>query len=360
MQFPEHLFQPLCEFKDVVEQESRAVIVFTSRKDATLQGDDISVAMATSAFEQKIKELESHQNKLPSNSNNVKQEKLQTAPVSKIDPSLKEFAMKLGYTEDAIQQVLKKQAGKEVDQNILLRELISVSSPSLLQKGRPGESVVPSASTPAMHHRSEVVARGPSAFMPNPNVVQKSWGVQDRVYNGELYDNTTHRGDIAARGPSAQYVPGVSRPAASRTWPQEPNSFEQYDRTNLNDRQQEDEPFLYNQVVGDSAAVDSSSDLRHIVIDGSNVAMRWVFFLVFTSQNYNFDFPMLHNKSKNSLVFLSFFPHVDMSIQTNAKAAETGSKVPHISFVILHYTLCGCLHHPLFLYIHGGFAFVFS
>ena len=221
--FPEHLFQALSEFKDVVEQDSRAVVVFTSAKDAIVQGNDISVVMATSAIEQKIKELESQQNGVPTNNSNsyVEQEKVQTVPVSKIDPSLKEFAMKLGYTEDAIQQVLKKQAGKEVDQNILLRELISVSSPSLLQKGKHCDSAMPSPSTLGMHHRTEAVSHGLSAFMPNPNVVAKSWGPKDRVYNGELYDKTAHRGEVVARGPQAQYIPTGTRSTIPKSWQQD-------------------------------------------------------------------------------------------------------------------------------------------
>ncbi|KAK3739572.1 hypothetical protein QZH41_018313 [Actinostola sp. cb2023] len=247
--FPEQLFEAISNYKAVVEKNSRAVVLFVSKKEAIVQGDEFAVVIASSALEERVKELEAGQNGLPcllqgshpsSTTPRVEQEKVQATPVSHIDPSLKEFAMKLGYTEEVIQHVLKKQAGKEVDQNILLRELINVSSPSLLQKAKPAEMVMPTTASPVnMPRRSEVVARGPSAAAFMPHIVQppipKSW-----VHERSVYGN----GD-------------------------------QLERTNFIERQEEVEPaLLYQQVIGDSAAaVDTSSDLRHIVIDGSNVAM---------------------------------------------------------------------------------------
>lgn len=240
VEFPERFYEEISKYKNNVERDSRAVVQILSRKEAIVQGDEIAVVIASSSIEEKVKELEKGQNGFCDSAKKVEQEKVQLTPVSQINPSLKEFAMKLGYTEEVIQQVLKKQAGKEVDQNILLRELINVSAPSLLQKAKAPEVVVPSN----MPHRSEVVARGPSAPYP-PSVVAQ----------------------VVSRGQS-QFHPNTVQQTMQQTWMQEQsNVYDQYDR-------QDEEPFLYNQVVGDSAAVNTSSDLRNVVIDGSNVAMR--------------------------------------------------------------------------------------
>lgn len=254
VQFPERFYSEIFKYKDTVERDSKAVVILKSNNHATVQGEEIAVAIATSAIEEKVKELEKGQNGT-TDATNVEQEKLQTIPVSQIDPSLKEFAMKLGYTEEAIQQVLRKQAGKEVDQNILLRELINVSSPSLLQKAKPSESVVPANQTPIMPPRSEVVARGPSAAYP-PAVVANSW-LPTAYYDASNSSAMPSRSDNVARGQATFPSP----------WLSEQGTYEPYERL-------EDDPFLYQQVVGDSIPIDTSSDLRHIVIDGSNVAMR--------------------------------------------------------------------------------------
>jgi len=260
VQFPERFYDDICKYKDYVEQSSKAVITLKSTNSATIQGDEIAVAIASSAIEEKVKELEKGQNG-PNDTTDTEQEKSHP-PVSQIDPSLKEFAMKLGYTEEAIQQVLKKQAGKEVDQNILLRELINVSSPSLLQKAKPYESVLPSNPTTVVPPRSEVVARGPSAAFTPSSLVTQNWS-KGAYYEAPNLPGLPQRNDPIARGQPA---------AVAKSWLPEQGTYDPYER-NVLDRP-EDDPFLYSQVVGDSIPTDTSSDLRHIVIDGSNVAMR--------------------------------------------------------------------------------------
>ncbi|XP_031548858.1 endoribonuclease ZC3H12A-like [Actinia tenebrosa] len=252
---PEEYFDAISEYRNHVEKTSGAVVLFSSPKEACIQGSEMSVVIATSAIEERINELRAGVNGLPrlmssgsiSPQQKLEQEKVQSTPVPYIDPSLEEFAIKLGYSKEDIHQVVKKQ-GKEVDQNTLLRELIKVSSPSLLQRAKPEYAAHPGLSKPVSHNKDEVVARGTSNRAAIPQ---------------------SRNEEIVARG--AMCPPG------QRPFPMESTSsqgvFLPFDRQYLNDRP-EDDTLMYQQVIGNSSAtVDSNSDLRHIVIDGSNVAM---------------------------------------------------------------------------------------
>lgn len=261
---PEVYFNAISEYRNHVEKTSGAVVLFSSTREACIQGSEMSVVIATSVIEERIKELKSGASGLPSLLKNGsiplqrkrEQEKLQSTPVPYIDPSLEEFAIKLGYTKEDIHQVVKKQ-GKEVDQNTLLRELIKVSSPSLLQRARPEYAAHPGLSK-LPYHRDEVVARG----APSSRAIPKSF-----PYGAAMKD------DIVARG-------AMSRPIPTRSFPMDSSSMQgvftpdRQPHQYVNDRP-EDDTLMYQQVIGNSSAtVDTTSDLRHIVIDGSNVAMR--------------------------------------------------------------------------------------
>lgn len=246
----------------------------------------MAVVIATSAIEERINELKAGasglpsmvQSSIPQQRQKVEQEKVQSTPVPYIDPSLEEFAIKLGYTKEDIHQVVKNQ-GKEVDQNTLLRELIKVSSPSLLQRARPEYASHPAVSKPGSYYKDEVVARGaPSRPVPNPFPFHDQMK-EDIVARGAMPRPAPRPfpmdpgSDIVARGAMAQ--------PAIRPFPMESSSVQggyppsdrqayQY----VSDRP-EDDALMYQQVIGNSSAtVDTTSDLRRIVIDGSNVAMR--------------------------------------------------------------------------------------
>jgi hypothetical protein len=265
---PERYFDAISNYRNHVEKNSGAVVLFSSRKEACIQGSEMAVVIATSAIEERVNELKAGIIGLPALLNSdpipaqqkINIEKAQPTPVPYIDPSLEEFAIKLGYTKDDIHQVLKQQ-GKEVDQNTLLRELIKVSKPSLLQRARP-EYMAPGPKH-FISHNDEVVARGaPSRAVP------KSFPFEGPSTQSIL--KPSRKEDVVARGAISRGTP--------RAFPYESPSLQgvlpQSDRQQyVNDRPEED-VLMYQQVIGSSASVDTSSDLRHVVIDGSNVAMR--------------------------------------------------------------------------------------
>ena len=205
-----------------LEYNSGAVITFAADRRVKICGSQMAVVMASSAIED-----------------------LKNRPALEIDPALKEFAMKLGYTEQDIQVVVKKH-GPTVNENTLLHELIKISrtAPVLSARGVAAKQPVaepekfPIAKGPPQR---DVVARG----APNST---SSCNVHTVIMNGNrvAYDKSvspTPRKDAAEKAPL--------------------------------DKQEEQ--IVFQQLFGGRDAAtngDSSSGLRHIVIDGSNVAMR--------------------------------------------------------------------------------------
>ncbi|XP_032235178.2 endoribonuclease ZC3H12A [Nematostella vectensis] len=239
VEFDERFYDAIHEYSRHVEKNSCAIVMFSAKNEALIQGSAMAVAIASSSIEERLNELKAGlQHSFQDRSNNQRtgnvsssrtyansQSNIQTGPY--IDPSLEEFAMKLGYTKEDIYQVVRKQ-GKEVDQNTLLHELIKVSAP-----GRPRQQENPPQTLPP----------GP-APLPVP----------------------TRRGDIVARGaPSmSQLADRGVIPDTSIVFPKGANM--------LAERPPEEEAKIYHDVVGPKES-SLDTELRHIVIDGSNVAM---------------------------------------------------------------------------------------
>ena len=221
-----------------LERHSCAVIEFCSKElQVTIRGSEIAVALASSNIEDEIYQQQSNENSSPFTKETtgathvidgkefktlnpdtgvVENASLEKTNISnetgvKLDPSLKEFAMKLDYTEAEIDRVVRK-FGPKVTQDKLLHELIRSSSGK--KTGRTSEP--DTTQSQAGRHLPLIVARGA------PSVLR----VKSDFIHVEP-QNLPNPGD------------------------------DLYDPTPL------------------GREVDDDSDpLRHIVIDGSNVAMQ--------------------------------------------------------------------------------------
>ena len=297
--FGEQYYGVLYESRDKLEKSTSAVVKFPSRSSCSLQGSAEAVILAQSLIEEKLK----------------------SSQPTVIEPQLREFALKLGYSNQVIDQAVQK-LGTNVTQNTLLNELLKTTASLPYQISAAPSQPKPSAGPIASYSRPrEVVARGASSVPPsmlrydNPSdqMVRSHWDrdpspgpsqhypMRD-VMSRQSYDipgdimergvlRGTKRGyevqrpaDIIARGaPPVQ--PLMQMPAS----PYGNHVAAVYDvhrdvagssGMSASERLDEQEQLMYQQIVGaKKAAGNTSSNLRPIVIDGSNVAMRWVFFL---------------------------------------------------------------------------------
>lgn len=293
----------LFQLRDDLERTTSAVVKFPSRDKCSLQGSGVAVTMAQSSIEDKLK-LTSSPPRLPS-----------------IDPHLREFALKLGYSNQVIDQAVKK-LGTNVTQNTLLNELLNATASLPYQyqisASVPQHKPVPAALAPyplrrdvvargapntpphvsrtgyenptdmmvrapmhAVQHNWErdVIARGASAVMPRP-----SYELPGDVLERGIVPRGTKRGpeprpsDVIARGSSL--VPPLMQ---RQPLPYSNQASSMYDAhreagssgMSASDRLDEQEQLMYQQIIGTKkVAGNSSSNLRPVVIDGSNVAMR--------------------------------------------------------------------------------------
>lgn len=300
--FSEQFYNVLFKLRDDLERTTSAVVKFPSRNNCTLEGSAEAVTLAQSLIEDKIRS--------PPNT---------TLPhPSSIEPQLREFAIKLGYSNQVIDQAVQK-LGTNVTQNTLLNELLktTASLPYQISASSPQPKPAPAA-VAQYPPRREVVARGapntPPAHMlragyenPTDKVIRASLhGVQpnwdrDAIARGasavlprpsyELPSDVLERGiavprgtkrvlerpsDIIARGSSSvqplMQLQPYSNPASTMyDGHREAGSS----GMSASDRLDEEEKLMYQQILGaKKVAGNSSSNLRPVVIDGSNVAMR--------------------------------------------------------------------------------------
>ena len=234
-----------------------------------------------------------------------------------IEPQLREFAIKLGYSNQVIDQAVQK-LGTNVTQNTLLNELLKTTASLPYQIS--ASSPQPKPAPPAMAQyppRREVVARGapntPPAHMlrtgyENPtdkiraplHGVQPNWE-RDVIARGasaglprpsyELPGDVLERGVAVPRG-TKRVLERPSDIIARDSSPVQPlmqlqpysnPASTMYDGhreagssgMSASDRLDEEEKLMYQQILGaKKVAGNSSSNLRPVVIDGSNVAMR--------------------------------------------------------------------------------------
>lgn len=183
-----------------LERISCAVVKFRSDNlTVLLRGSEIAVTIAQSKIEEKISQLKTNDinsavtgdqsleagDAQVNKSSELKTEDLETGilrstPSSalqdleivgdetevKLDPSLKEFAMKLDYTEEEIDLVVRK-FGPKVNQDKLLHELIRYSSGKKIGRGTEPDAI----QLQAGRYSPQVVARGcPSIMRMNPKL----------------------------------------------------------------------------------------------------------------------------------------------------------------------------------------------
>ena len=311
--FGEQYYGVLYESRDKLEKSTGAVVKFPSRSSCSLQGSAEAVILAQSVIEEKLRTTQSA---------------VKPTQSTVIEPQLREFALKLGYSNQVIDQAVQK-LGTNVTQNTLLNELLKTTASLPYQISAAPSQPKPSAGPIASYSRPrEVVARGapsiPPAMLrydnPSDQMVRSHWdrdpspgpaqhyAMRDAIPKGaavmprpsydvpgDLMERGVPRGtkrgyepqrpaDIIARGaPPVQPLMQVHAP------PYGNHVAASYDvhrdvagssGLSASERLDEQEQLMYQQIVGaKKAAGSTSSNLRPVVIDGSNVAMRWVDFL---------------------------------------------------------------------------------
>ena len=297
----------LLDARDNLEKTTSAVVNFPACNSCSIQGGALAVTMAKSVIEERLK---------PSHS---------TSQPNVIEPQLRDFALKLGYSNHVIDQAVQK-LGCNVTQNTLLDELLKTTASLPYQISAGSSQPKPSSSSLAAYPRREVVSRGPSSTptsMPRydgaseqmvRSPVHQNWerepspgpvphyALRDPAQKstiprtgyempGDLMEWGIHRGtkrgyeqrptDIVARGaPSTSAKPLMQVHAphyANQVSPVYDISGDGACNNGISasDRIDEQEQLMYQQIVGaKKAAANTSSNLRPVVIDGSNVAMR--------------------------------------------------------------------------------------
>ena len=286
--FSERFYEVLFKSRDELEKTTSAVVKFPSRNKCSLQGSAVAVTMAQSAIEDK-----------------------QRSPTSShpatIEPQLREFARKLGYSNQVIDQAVQK-LGSNVTQNTLLNELLKTTASLPYQISASPSQPKPAPAMAPYPPRREVVARGapntphhvlmtkpgyenPRATVPG---IQHSWE-RDVITKGpsamprpsyEMHPEALPRGtkrvherppDIIARGAGPSVPPLMQVHPYNSPGPSVYDNHREAGSSGMtaSDRLDEQEQLMYQQILGaKKVSGNSSSNLRPVVIDGSNVAMR--------------------------------------------------------------------------------------
>ena len=306
--FSEQFYSVLYNSRNDLESTTSAVVKFPSRKECSLHGSAEAVTMAQSAIEDKLK----------------------TPQTVAIEPQLREFAIKLGYSNQVIDQAVQK-LGTNVTQNTLLNELLKTTAslpyqisaaPSqpkplpapvvpharareVVTRGAPNTSGMlrTGYENPADHmvrgpvhqhwdrdpapgppmYPMRDVAKGAPATMPRQGYEMSGDVVERCVPRGTKRGYENHRpSDIVARGaPSSQPLMQVHvAPYGSQVSPvYDVREVAGSSGMSASERLDEQEQFMFQQIVGAKKASGSgASNLRPVVIDGSNVAMRYADF----------------------------------------------------------------------------------
>ena len=294
MPFNEQFYTVLFKLRDNLERTTSAVVKFPSRNKCSLQGSAEAVTMAQSAIEDKLR---SSPPQPPS-----------------IEPQLREFAIKLGYSNQVIDQAVQK-LGSNVTQNTLLNELLKTTASLPYQISASTPQPKPAPSPMAQYPpRREVIARGAPNTPPSHMLRTGYENPSDKAMRPPVHGVTWER-DVIAKGASATVLPRSSyempgdvhvpvpvprgtkrvleRPAdviargsssvqpLMHLQPYNGQVSAMYDAhreasssgTSVGDRLDETE---YQEIIGAKTKVagSSHSNLRPVVIDGSNVAMR--------------------------------------------------------------------------------------
>lgn len=292
--FSEQFYNVLFKLRDDLEKTTSAVVKFPSRNKCSLQGSAEAVTMAQSSIEDKLK-LGSSPPQPPS-----------------IEPQLREFAMKLGYSNQVIDQAVQK-LGSNVTQNTLLNELLKTTASLPYQISASTPQPKPAPAIAQYQPRRDVVARGapntppphmlrtgyenPSdkAIRPPVHAVPHNWDPRDIIPRGASAvlprpsyempgDVPVPRGtkrvlerpaDISVRGSSSSVQPLMHLQPYSQTSMYDVHREAGSSGISASDRLDEQEQQMYQQIIGaKKVAGNNSSNLRPVVIDGSNVAMR--------------------------------------------------------------------------------------
>lgn len=249
----------------------------------------------------------------------------QPQPSSFIEPQLRDFALKLGYSNQVIDQAVQK-LGSNVTQNTLLNELLKTTASLPYQISAVPSQPKPSPAPMAAYQRQrEVVARGAPSAGPstlarfeNPSdqlvrpPMHQHWDrepspgplspypMRDAIPRGtpviprpsyempgDLMERVGPRGtkrgfevqrpaDVIARGaPSVKPLMPVSYGNQASPVYDVPREVASGSGISASERLDEQEQLMYQQILGaKKAAGNAYSNLRPVVIDGSNVAMR--------------------------------------------------------------------------------------
>lgn len=291
--FSEQFYNVLFKLRDDLERTTSAVVKFPTRNKCSLQGSAVAVTMAQSSIEDK---LTSSPPRLPS-----------------IEPQLREFAIKLGYSNQVIDQAVQK-LGTNVTQNTLLNELLKTTASLPYQISASTPQPKPAPAIAQYPPRRDIIARGAPNTPPSHMLRAGYENPPDKmIVRGPMHGvQQGWERDIVPRGASAAMprpsyeMPGdvqvprgtkrvLERPAdvipkgSSSVQPlmhRQPYSNQassMYDNhreagsssMSASDRLDEQEQQMYQQILGaKKVAGNSSSNLRPVVIDGSNVAMR--------------------------------------------------------------------------------------
>ena len=238
------------------------VVRYPRENQAVIEGSDIGVTCASS----KLENLKCTLGKATENNR-----------------ALEEFALKLGYEQSDVDAVFDK-LGPTVDKNTFLKELINCSkqrSRTVEEKRSPvGRGLQTSGYTRDMFmmHPSEMVAARsfPAGDINHLNGVSSN----NRSYLPPEGHEVVARGCVRTRGQTSQSTAPLSGYAATaRDYGGVPQNNTYYvtgndhSQTSSDPRQEEQ---MFQELLNNGCRYQQfpSSDLRHVVIDGSNVAMR--------------------------------------------------------------------------------------
>ena len=239
-----------------LEAEYGVVVRYPKETQAVIIGNAVQVTLAAS----KLEDL-----------------KLNLAKIVKDNQALKDFALKLGYEQDEVTAVFEK-LGSKIDRNTLLNELINFSkqksqTPIPLHTTLLPRSIVYSRDMYGRHPSEMVTSKGlPTGGMNHGT------GIGAMGYRQHENPNVVARGCVRTTAQTSQSnVPTTTYAMSPDYGNVHHNNFPAPFANDPNqmvgpDHRQEEQ--MFQELLTDNLR--STSDLRHIVIDGSNVAMRYI------------------------------------------------------------------------------------
>ena len=238
------LYDELKANSGCIEKLSGAVVVFQPGNCIRLSGTELAVAVATSFAEAKEKEFSSSATDAEKGATHLGKSGTRSDEMhsQRLHPAMRDFAVKLGYSHEDIDRVVRKY-GPGINQNKLLEELIQCSS-SERRLQQPQLNPYGNTSCGEAYKRRNFLPRGTALPMEDSVAVPRSAAVVPR---GAV---AVPRGAVAVpRGVAVVPRGAVAVPRGASVMP----------RGAMPDGTVEAKP---------------TQDLRPIVIDGSNVAMH--------------------------------------------------------------------------------------